>query len=115
MKSNRTESCKCRFVEGNLAGGRGDASCQQAGNTGEFAVYGKSSARAGHTITGLNVRDALTHGDDRSSTAVSGRLWLIETAAYRVHGGENAITPHFINDIAHKVGPGLRFLQQALA
>jgi hypothetical protein len=71
-------------------------------------------AGARHSITGPDVSDTLSHGDDGSGAAISGGARLIHAAADCGQGRHHSIAANFVQYLAYQVGPHSGFLQEVL-
>ena len=73
-----------------------------------------TSTGAGHAIARLNIGNAFADRKHRASAAVTGTLRLIQTAADRLHRGQNPVPLNFADDFAHQIGTRSGFLEQVL-
>jgi hypothetical protein len=113
VKRYGSESSEGSFVKAD--GLRRNARDEKARDAGELGVHGVTGAGACHAISGVDIGNAFAHGNDSSGAAVAQGAGLIETAAHGGYGCEQAITADLGQDLANKIGPHSRFLQQVLA
>jgi hypothetical protein len=102
------------FVEGN---GRGlwEFRDQQARHAGYLGVDGVTGARTGHPIAYPNVGHTFPNAYHSACAAVPQRQRLVQTAADRLHGREQAVAADLADDFPNQVGSRLGLLKQVLA
>ena len=117
MESDRTQGCESGFFKRSLHPGSasGNLCHQQPGHTRDFRVYSKSCAGAGDAVARLQIGDSLAGRNHGSRAAVSGSLWLIETAAHGLHCRQNTVALNLADDLPDQIRTGPRLLHEILA
>jgi hypothetical protein len=97
VQGNAAKSREGGFVEGN---GRGlwKFRDQQARYAGYFGVDCVTGTRTGHPIAYPNVGHTFPNAYHSACAAVSQRQRLVQTAADRLHGREQAVAAYFADD-----------------
>ena len=72
---------------------------------GILGVNGVSAAGAGHAVSHPESLQPVADGDDDTGGRVAEREGLIEAVLDGVERGEQALTAHFVQRLAHEVGP----------
>jgi hypothetical protein len=114
VQGNAAKSREGSFVEGN---GRGlwKFCYQQARHASYFRVNCVTGARTRHAIADENVGYTFPNAYHSACTAVSQRRRLVQAAADRLHGREQALATNLANYFPHQVGPRLGLLKQVLS
>src|SRR5215470_7438996 len=114
MESHRTHRSKSSFVKRNRRA-IGDFRDQKPRHTGRLGMNRVPGTRTRHAITYRDVIHTFSDTGHDAGAAVSQRRRPVETTAHCLYRREETIAPNFMDDLAHKVRPRLRFLQKALA
>jgi hypothetical protein len=87
---------------------------QQPGNTSKLRVHSVARSGTSHTITHVEIGNALSNSDNRPRTAVAESNGLIESAANCCDCREHAIALNFVDDFANQVRTRFGLLHQVL-
>src|SRR5580692_36182 len=104
MESDRTQRRKSSFLKGNFVPARHasrNARHEQSWNASDFSMNGKSCARTGDALPGLQIDNAFADSDHRPRAAVARTLRLVETAAHRLNRRKDSVSLHFTDDLPH--------------
>src|SRR5215471_4701500 len=114
MQRNCTQRCETSFVERDGISRRFAgwySRDQETRDTCNFRMQREAGSRTRNTVSCLKVGHAIAHSNHSAGAAVTGVLWLIQAAAYRLNGRKQAVPLHFVEDLAHQVRARLGFLQ----
>ena len=113
VQGNCSHGGESSFIERTRA--VGNLRDQQSRNANGFRVHRVSSTGASDAIADRDVRHAFANPDHDAGAAVAERSRLVETAADRLHRRKHSVAPNFVEDLAHQIRPGFRFLNEILA
>ncbi len=79
---------------------------------GKFGVDRVPAAGAGHSIAGMKLRHSFAELDHHARRRIPKRHRLGEPLERRIHGGEHALAPRLLQNLADKIRARTRLAQQ---